>query len=203
MIKFNNIINEKIRVRDMQHTYTNDYLHAADHFIASNDQSLLLTLIKNFPGLHKEITQHIKKEYGNTVTLYRGMAFEDEEWQENIGSATMHEEKVLKSYSGRTVFSWTSNYKIAQVFASASNQYTLREVMDGYGIIFEAEIPAEQILFAMPLFDIMDIKNVEDRRGYDFHGLKSYYDQDEFTVWHNKPVTATVVEFERHDYSDA
>ena len=211
LLKFNNILHEKID--DITHSFQNvpkedwvDYLSYAETALSGDDYAYddLLRMYLKHQKLRQTLQKELHTEYGARVTLWRGIALEEDKFEKHLHSASMGETKILKSYSGKTIFSWTNDYKVAEEFASDSNKWTWKEIYDGYGIIFEASIPTNMILFAAPLFDLENLEDsIEVAEDMDISAFRNYLEeQSEFIVWHRNPVKAKVVSFERYEYGD-
>lgn len=106
----------------------------------------LLNFNKQYPELIEYMRQTLKQQYGSAVILYRGIRLSENvtDFKNILLQFINGRVVILESFSGMTVFSWTHQIHIARNFAT---DYTTKF---NYGIVFVAQVPVEQIVFAGP-----------------------------------------------------
>lgn len=131
------------------------------------------------PHLIQGMRQELKKKYGPSLTLYRGLSWNrpsaDSVWQ-RLGRLEKGDSCILKSWRNRAIFEWTPLQSVARDFAYESE----------YGLVLRAQISVAQICYAYEVFGSAGISN-------EFDHFDSFAHEKGFFVWHNRPVTATVI----------
>lgn len=194
---------------------------------ASSAGEQLIQFLNKHPKQQQVIAQYAKEHFGPTLLCYRGIAVEKVTYgYAHRFTDEMKDGDVYDMVSNsHKVYSWTYDLNIAWEFASQFNKYTGLTIDDGYGIIFEANIPIDMIVFAAPLFDFQDIiKRLRNRESKEMDAqiqnkplkpvfsahdasflirtFQAYWHQQEIMVHHSQKIHATIKSFHNLNYGD-
>lgn len=154
----------------------------------------MLKAAQHVPQFINAVHQELKAKYGNTMKLYRGVEFTENQARrsviKNILNYNTNDAIMLQSYKKQVVFSWTTEKKMAIGHYSGEISKKMGKPRKKYGMAFESDVPIKQILYAQTVFDSRTIERINRIFGVE---INSYFWDREVIVWHNKPVKAKVI----------